>query len=628
MTEPANDDRYPVVIPDTDYYRQMIKCQSACPVLTDARAYVTAVARGDLEEGYRIAHDPNPLSTICGRICGAPCEDACRRRDVEPDFSPVAIRSLKRVLTERYGPEAPPRQPGDAASAAPQPSAAEDGKTRPGQGAPTLYSSVRWSREQLLALAATPGRKRGRVAVVGAGPSGLAAAHDLASLGHQVTIYEAGPKTGGMMRYGVPAYRIDQRAMDAQVQSILDLGVEIKFNTSIGQAIKLSDLRRECDAVYLGLGLMRGLKLNVEGADLDGVITAVDLLFDYNLGRQVMLGKRVIVAGGGDAAMDAARTALRLGAQVSLVVYRRSRAEMPARAEEIHQAEEEGIQIHPYLAPSRILGRDGKVVGLETIEAVPVSGNGRRSSLKLKPGTEKLWECDTVVWAIGQSADLGALGGADDVKLSPQGLIEINPDTGQTSAPDVFAGGDAAYGARLIIHAVHDGHVAALGIEQKIQGRSLKTEVKTTWTELPGHAMHPGWTQQPRIPVPVLSVDRRADGAVVELGYSGEQARTQGQRCLECSVNTVFDGTKCILCNGCVDVCPWNCLKIVSLDQIQGDATLTTAIEKLAGRQTQGVAAMLKDDQACTRCALCADRCPTGAITMEAFRFKETLAYG
>jgi NADPH-dependent glutamate synthase beta subunit-like oxidoreductase len=222
------------------------------------------------------------LSTICGRICGAPCEAACRRSDVGPDWQPIAIRPLKRVLTERYGPEAS-RLPGQAATAVPDQPVAADG-TFPGTGTTALHSPARWSNEQLRSLGAMPGRKRGRVAIIGAGPAGLTVAHDLAVLGHDVTIYEAGPRTGGMIRYGVPIYRIDQEAMDLEIQAILDLGVKIRFNTPIGKAITLADLRRQHDAVFLGLGLMQGRKLNVEGANLDGVISAVDLLLNYNLG--------------------------------------------------------------------------------------------------------------------------------------------------------------------------------------------------------------------------------------------------------------------------------------------------------------------------------------------------------
>ena len=655
-----SEDRYSVVIPDADYFRQMVKCQAACPVLTDARAYVLAVARGDLAEGYRIAHDPNPLSTICGRICGAPCEAACRRGAVEPDFQPIAIRPLKRVLTERYGPEAGRRLPGRPEATVPPAVPVEGGVTCPGLGAATLDSPARWARAQLAALAAAPGRRRGKVAVVGAGPSGLTVAHDLALLGHQVTIFEAGSKTGGMMRYGVPIYRIDHQALDLEIQAILDLGVTMRFDTRIGQDITLAEIRRQYDAVYLGIGLMQGRRLNIEGANLDGVIAAVDLLLDYNLGYKVTLGKRVIVVGGGDVAMDAARTALRLGqataarpearpedeeeavhtaldvartalrlgvADVKMIALE-SWDELPASRFEVEEALEEGIQVFPRLGPNRIIGQAGRVTGLEVIEVASVFDERRRFSPRFKPGTERVWDCDTVILAIGQAADLGALGGAADVRLSPRGLVEINPDTGQTSAADVFAGGDVAYGPRLIIHAVRDGHLAALGIEQHVQGRPLRTEVTTTWTALPDHPTYPGWTKQARARVPALPVERRTGVTVVELGYSAQEAAAQGQRCLECSVNTVFDGARCILCNGCVDVCPWNCLKIVALDQIEGDAALAAVVAALTAGERQGVAAMLKDDTACTRCALCADRCPTGAITMEAFRFQETLIYG
>lgn len=670
------DAKYNVTVPTVDYWRAMVKCQAACPVLTDARAYVTAIARGELAEGYRIAHDPNPLSTICGRICGAPCEKACRRSAVGPDFEPIAIRPLKRVLTERFGPEAAQHLPGVTTRAEPTPTefqagtpyaAARPSQTRPGLGPAQLYSPVRWSRENLLALAQTPGRKQGRVAVIGAGPSGLTVAHDLALLGHQVTIFEAGPKTGGMLRYGVPIYRIDQQAMDLEIQSILDLGVTIHFNTRVGKDITLAEIRRQYDAVYLGLGLMRGRTLNVEGADLDGVITAVDLLLNYNLGYKVTLGKRVIVVGGGDVAMDAARTALRLGqvtaAQRAALADTEMRAEeeeeaahtaldaartalrlgvvdvkmialesweeMPASRFEIEEALEEGIQIFPRLGPNRIIGKNGRVTGLEIIDVASVFDEQKRFNPKFKPGTERVWECDTVILAIGQAPDAMALSGATDIKLSPRGLVEINPQTGQTSAPDVFAGGDIAYGPRLLIHAVRDGHIAALGIEQYLQGRALTTTVQTEWTELPNHAMPAGWTKYPREKVPSLPVDRRTGITVIELGYSEEQAAAQGARCLECSVNTIFDGSKCILCNGCVDVCPWDCLKIVRLDQLSGDETLSRVLEVYKADTPENVplAAMIKDDTTCTRCALCAERCPTDAITMEAFRFKEVLSY-
>jgi formate dehydrogenase beta subunit len=676
---------YQAVVPDADYYRKLVKCQEACPVHTDSRGYVTAIARGDLALGYQMAHDPNPLSTVCGRICGAPCEIACRRSAVGPDYEPVAIRPLKRVLTERYGPEAGIRLPGAQATHEQvfsprlqgQDGTAWLGKgqgLKPGEGPHLTYSQVRWSREILRSLAATPGRKRGKVAVIGAGPASLTTSHDLALLGHQVEIFEAGPKTGGMMRYGVPVYRIDQQAMDKEIEAIQNMGVQIHFNTRIGEGLTLADLRRQFDAIFLGIGLMEGRRLNMEGIDLDGVITAVDLLLNYNLGYKVELGQRVIVVGGGDVAMDAARTALRLGqlkagptvsagedqartdeeadsvkaaldvartalrlgvSEVKMIALE-SWEELPASQFEIEEALEEGIEVYPSLGPNRILGKQGTVTGLEVIEVESVFDPEGRFNPKFKPGSQRLMPCDTVILAIGQRANLDALGGADDITISRRGLVEVNPETCQTSAPDVFAGGDVAFGPRLIISAVRDGHLAALGIEARLQDRKLETRVVTEWTDMPNHTMFKDWTVLPRTKVPALPVDRRTGISVVEQGYSLEQGVEQGSRCLECSVNTVFDGSKCILCNGCVDVCPWDCLKIVRVDELAGDAQIDKVVERQLGAPVSSwarepvpsVAAMLKDDEACTRCALCARRCPTGAITMEAFRFKEILTYG
>jgi formate dehydrogenase (NADP+) beta subunit len=688
-----SDTKYKIKIPDVDDWRAMVKCQAACPVNTDARGYVLAMARDEIELGFEISHDPNPLSTVCGRICGAPCEVACRRGDIGPDLKPISIRPIKRVLTERFGPEAGHRLPGRVAAGNIVTSdeisidtgfgvfSAHIGKKTqepacsqlPGTGTEKFYSPVRWSRQELKRLGSQPGRKTGKVAVIGAGPSGLAAAHDLALLGYKVTIFEAGPKTGGMMRYGVPIYRFDMEAMDLEIQSILDMGIEIQFNTPIGEKITLPNLRRDYDAIFLGIGLMKGRSLNVEGSKLDGVIIAVDLLLNYNLGYKVSLGKKVIVVGGGDVAMDAARTALRLGqpsdeqqaalddaearaeeesetvktafdvartalrlgvADVKMIALE-SWDELPASDFEIEEALEEGIQLMPRVGPNRIIGENGGVTGLEVIDVESVFDEDGRFSPKFKEGSERILECDTVILAIGQQADLEILGGADDVKLSPRGLVEINSENGQTSAPDVFAGGDVAYGPRLIIDAVRHGHLAALGIEEFIQGQTLSVDVKTEWTELSNHVMFENWTKLAQRKVPSLPVDRRTGTTVVDLGYSEEEAAEQGSRCLECSVNTIFDGTKCILCNACVDVCPWDCLKIVSLKNIAADEQFEKVVEAQLGAPLESfleedqlsVAAMLKDDEACTRCALCAERCPTDAITMEAFRFEEVLSY-
>jgi NADPH-dependent glutamate synthase beta subunit-like oxidoreductase/ferredoxin len=618
-----------------------------------------------VELGFVIAHDPNPLSTVCGRICGAPCETACRRQVIGPDFEPVAIRPIKRVLTERFGPEAdeniekdweqPIAEVQNLIEKLPPLEPPPQRRILPGEGAEDVFSQVRWSRRSLLDLTAQRGRKVGKVAVVGAGPAGLTVAYDLALLGHQVTIYEAGAKTGGMMRYGVPVYRIDQVAMDREVQSILDLGVELRLNTPIGAEITLQDLRDSHDAVFLGIGLMQGRMLDLEGIHLDGVMTAVDLLLNYNMGYQVELGKHVLVVGGGDVAMDAARTALRLGqaqgddtdseimrtaldvartalrlgvADVRMIALE-SWEELPASRFELEEAMEEGIELIPRLGPKRILGENGQVRALEVVKVASVFDEQGRFNPEFIPNSEFNLECDTVILAIGQRANLDVLGGADDVEISPRGLVTINPETLQTTAADVFAGGDVAFGPRLIISAVRDGHVAAMGIEELIQGRRLKTITRTEWEDFPGHTMFPDWTKLDRKRVPNLPIDRRTGISVVETGYSLDQGALEGSRCLECSVQTIFDGSKCILCNGCVDVCPWDCLKIVRIDELEGDESLQVVLDAHRGSadSAEPLIAMLKDDESCTRCALCAKRCPTYAITMEGFRFQEALVY-
>jgi formate dehydrogenase (NADP+) beta subunit len=663
----VTEQKFRAAVPDTEYYRKLIKCQAACPVMTDARGYIQALAQGEYELGHQIAHDPNPLSSVCGQICGAPCEAACRRGDIGPENQPVAIRPLKRVLTERYGPEAARTIPGGEQSARFLLAGSQLGRG-PGQ-AGVDFSPVSWSRENLAALREVPGRRTARVAVIGAGPSGLTAAHDLALLGHQVTIFEAGPKSGGMVRLGVPIYRMDWEALDLEVASIEALGVQICYHTRVGVDISLQQIRQEYDAVYLGVGLMQGRQLNIEGVHLDGVIPAVDLLLNYNLGYRMELGKRVVVIGGGDVAMDAARTALRLGmvkapsngqngeaqeAEQSEAVHTaldvartalrlgvsdvrimalESWEELPASQQELVEAQEEGIQIFPRLGPVRILGQDGRVTGLEVIEVASVFDEARRFNPRFVPGTERILECDQVILAIGQVADLSVLQGAGDIQVTGRGLVAVNPATGQTSVPGIFCGGDLSQGPRLIIHAVRDGHIAALGMEAYLQERELKTSLTTIWSEVPNHKMPEKWLDYQRTRPPALPVERRTGISQVELGYSEQAAHYQALRCLECSLNTVFDGSLCILCNGCVDVCPWDCLQIVPASELTGDSLLEAVLNAYQGEEQHDgqphseLAAMIKNDDVCTRCGLCAQRCPTGALTMQSFRFQEKLSY-
>lgn len=662
-----NDGQYRVTIPDLTYYQAQIKCQAACPVRTDARGYVTAIAGGDLRTGYRIAREPNPLATICGRVCNAPCEAACRRGNFD---DPVAIRPLKRVVTERYGAEAQwrlPRLKDELAAATTLPD--------------TLTPH---SRTILQRLAETTGHETGKVAIIGSGPAGLGAAHDLALLGHDVTIFDAAAASGGMLRMGIPLYRLDRHLLDLEIQAVLDLGVELQANTAVGRDVAFADLRRDFDAIFISTGLGEGRSLRIPGVELDGVLKAVDFLLNVNLGYKVDLGQRVLVVGGGNVAIDAARmalryqlehldlntlssaevekirtnvrdaeieaeteggetlhtafdaarAALRLGVAEVQMIALESWEELPASQLEIEEALEEGIQMHPRRGPQRILGERGRVTGLETIDVASVFDEDARFNPRFIPGTEKTIACDSVILAIGQAAQLDFLSEADNVEISPRGLIVANPETGATTASGIYAGGDVVYGPRILIEAVRDGQRAARSIDAFIQKRSLELTRTSQWIPLYDHKMPEGWIERPRQKVPTLPLERRIGIAEVETGYSEAEARAQAERCLNCGINTIFDANKCILCNGCVDVCPWNCLKIVRVTDLVGDTDFEAVVEQRYGanpsrlvEKNVNASAIIKNEDRCTRCGLCAQRCPTGAITMEAFSFEETLSY-
>jgi NADPH-dependent glutamate synthase beta subunit-like oxidoreductase len=565
------------------------------------------------------------------------------------------------VVTERYGVEAQPNpDPGD-------------------RRALDLGNVTVHSRAALRKLAATPGRNSGRVAVIGCGPAGLGCAHDLALLGHAVTVFDAAPASGGMLRLGIPLYRLQRELLDREVGSILDLGVELRLDTEVGREPSFADLRRDFDAIFIATGLGEGRSLSIPGADLDGVLKAVDFLLNVNMGYQVDLGQKVIIIGGGNvavdaarmalrqrqtadlplaeadrraleetaadprtpgqdeslhAAIDAARTALRLGVTEVHMVALESWEELPASELEIEEALEEGIQIQPGYGPHRIVGSDGQVVGLETLDVASVFDESGRFNPTFVPNSERTWECDTVILAIGQAASLDFLGDDHNIEISPRGLVVADPETGAAGAHGVYAGGDVVYGPRILIEAVRDGQRAAVAIDAQIQGQQVVVDKEATWTVRREHSMPEGYMDRPRSQVPTLPVERRIGISEVEVGYDQGEAMAQAERCLNCGINTIFDATKCILCGGCVDVCPWDCLKIVYLEDLAGDDALRAAISATYGvdladsaDHNLAGAAMLKDDTLCTRCGLCARRCPTEAITMETFSFEETLRY-
>ncbi|HLY25930.1 MAG TPA: FAD-dependent oxidoreductase [Aggregatilineales bacterium] len=639
---------YRVSIPDLTYYQSMVACQFGCPVRTDARGYVTAIAQGDYERAYLIARENNPFASTCGWVCGAPCEAACRRGKID---TPIAIRALKRFVDDRYGVFL--GESGEAQQPPAWPRYIGSGTTV------ELGNTVMPNSRTELNAARKRGDKTGkRVAIVGAGPAGLTCAHDLALLGHDVTVFDASSVAGGMLKLGVPEYRLPREMIDLEIQSILALGPTLKLNQALGRDFSLADLRREFDAVFIGIGTYRSRNLNIEGEQFDSVLRAVDFLINVNLGGyNLNLGKRVLVIGGGNVAMDVARTAARLGhaaqsggdLETALDVARAARrlgsthevrclvvedrSEMLADPIEVAEAEEEGIVIQNHCAPKRIVGENGRAIGVETLDVARAFDERGRFNPQLTPGTETIWEADSVIISIGQMGELDWVKPEDGLEVTPRGTLTLNKETLMTTAEGVFAGGDIAFGPRLIVNAVADGQRAARGIHsylQHVQPRLVRKGFFSVVSkhDYPDVGPLQNYLRWPRRNPPTLPVERRIGVAKVEVGFSEATAKEQGGRCLICSINPVFEGEKCILCNGCVDVCPTDCLKLVPADSISGDANVAALVaQKSAESPSATASAMLFDPKSCIRCGLCAARCPTEAVQMETFRFTEEVQY-
>jgi formate dehydrogenase (NADP+) beta subunit len=623
---------------DLDWLESNFPCMQACPVHTQAGRYVALIAEGRYEEAYRYARAPNPFASVCGRVCGHPCEAACRRGNLD---SPISIRALKRFLTERHGPES--RNPIDLLPEKPQ----------------VLHEE--------------------KVAIIGSGPAGLSAAHDLALLGYRVTVFEASPVPGGMMHLGIPEYRLPRDVLQAQIREILDLGPELRLNARLGKDFSLSDLRAQgYAAILLAFGLHRSRDLQVPGNDLDGVMKGIDFLLNVNLGYQFSIGKRVVVIGGGNVAIDVARSALReqqkrtmqtlsgtllpeslspsemdvamkelmdvsraalrMGAREVHLICLESREEMPAFGEEIEEGVEEGLKLHPSVGPRQFVGKDGRVTGVETIHCTSVFDAQRRFNPTFEPGTETVIPCDTVILAIGQASDLSFLRPDDNIETTRQGTVKIDTETLMTTAPGIFAAGDIAFGPRLIISAVADGKKAAEQIDRFLRGTEWKPKPKYVQiTLLDHHEMAANFDEYSRLAVPVLPLDRRTGIVEVETGFTEAQAQREASRCLQCWINTIFEGdeehgTECILCGGCVDVCPENCLTLIPLSQFQFSGEVTDRLNTETAFQAGHLqhlepfellksagSVMVKDETACIRCGLCAERCPAHTITMEAY---------
>jgi NADPH-dependent glutamate synthase beta subunit-like oxidoreductase len=629
---------YRAELADVDYWRRQIKCQDACPVHTDARGYVRAIAAGEYRQAYLIARGPNPLASICGRICGAPCEAACRRGDYD---QPIAIRALKRFATERHGPE-------HWASARKPTALAEETVRQAGSGVCEALDEI----QRLLEAVRSPDWKRPEgkpVAIIGSGPAGLACGHDLALLGIPAVIFEAEPVTAGMLALGVPEYRLPRDLIRAEIAVIEALGVEIRCNTAVGRDISFEQLRKDFAAVVIAVGAKRSRGLKIPGVDGPGVLGGVDFLRDVALGRPAPLGDRVIVIGGGNVAYDISRTVLRQtyldaartaarspGVREVHLCCLESLEEMPADDVEIREGDEEGLKRHNSLGPVQVL-RDtaGKVVGVEFKHVLRVFDENRRFNPIFDDSRRTTLPADTVILSVGQAADLsfldpgepGCVSAGSGIELAGPGILKLDPATLASTAPGVFAAGDLAHGTKLMIHAIASGKKAARSVYEYLTGKPLAAETVEIHRVIEDYRREKDYEKPGRVSIPVLSAEARlADPrAMVETGYDEAQARCEASRCLDCGVNTIFDGDRCILCGGCVDVCPTLCLKLVPLSEIAGgpDLARLCELEFGPGADLEQHSAILKDETLCIRCANCAQRCPTGAITMERFAFTE-----
>jgi NADPH-dependent glutamate synthase beta subunit-like oxidoreductase/ferredoxin len=479
----------------------------------------------------------------------------------------------------------------------------------------------------------------GSVGVIGGGPAGLAAAYELRLVGHPVTVYEASDRLGGMMVLGIPEYRLARELLTREVEAILELGIDVQLSSRVGRDVTLVELLDRHESLFVSVGCGRGRDLDLPGRDLDGVLPAVEFLLNVNRGFRLDLGRRLIVVGGGNVAFDAARTALRSASRSDdtgpgnasstsketrdearrgmvttldvaraavragvldvTVIALESPEEIPADPEEIAEAESEGITILYRKGPHRFVGEGGRVTGLETIDVRSVFDEKGRFSPSFVPGTEAVLPADTVILAVGQSADLDVLAGVDVTTF--RGGIQVDPSSLRTSHPQIWAGGDVAHGPRNLIDAIADGQRAAASIHAGDATAPRKVRIELTRRR--GYRrLSTGYDAIARQAVPGIPSDRRIGFGEVETGYDAEGAWLESLRCLRCFDNVMLDPELCILCGLCVDVCPPNCITIARADLVA------------LGSERQSV--LLLDEDTCIRCGLCVNRCPPGALSM------------
>jgi homotetrameric NADPH-dependent glutamate synthase len=479
---------------------RLAPCRQTCPAEIDIPKYIAQIREGDYAGAVDTIRERNPFLLACGRVCPHPCESNCRR-GIEDD--PVSINQLKRF--------------------------AADFEMNTGQRLPVAV--------------APPTEKR--IAVVGGGPAGLTCAFFLRRLGHDVTIYEAMPKLGGMLRYGIPEYRLPKKVLDWEIEGILNLGIEAKTNVKFGRDFDLTSLAaRGFDAVFLGIGAWQDSSLRVEGENLKGAYTGIDFLSRLADGEQIPIGRSAVIIGGGNTAIDCTRNLLRLGVENVYIVYRRTRNEMPANAVEIDAAEEEGVKFQFLAAPVRIIGdENGHATHLEYLkmELGEPDASGRRRPVPIE-GSETLIEADMIITAIGQSPEIsfteGIMEQVMELKTTRWNTIEVDPATLQSNIPHLFAAGDAATGPSLVVSAIGGGRRAARSIHQYVTGQPVSADPKELNKDLIAETIFdqvPGVVKSQRAPMPELPVKERMDSFIeVDQVLTEEAAHGESSRCLFC----------------------------------------------------------------------------------------------
>jgi NADPH-dependent glutamate synthase beta subunit-like oxidoreductase len=615
----------PTNIADPAYFHKVVDCQWACPAHTPVPEYIRLIAAGRYADAYMVNWVSNVFPGILGRTCDRPCEPACRRSRVE----------------EGGGPDDGPPRVGSAP-------AGSQGEALGGKGLPEPVAICRLKRvaadhkgDVVARMPAASSRKGKRVACIGAGPASLAVARDLAPLGYAVTVFDAEAKAGGFMRSQIPRFRLPESVIDEETGYILDMGVEFRGGERI-DSMKAFLAEGKWDAVFVGCGAPRGRDLPLPGREEAGanIHIGIDWLASVSFGHIEAIGARVIVLGGGNTAMDCCRSARRLGARDVKVIVRSGFDEMKASPWEKEDAQHEGIPITNFHVPKAFVHEGGRLVGMsfEIVQA-RYDDAGRRS---LVPTGEPdaFFECDDVLVAVGQENAFPWIERDSGIDFDRHGLPVLDAATLQSTRPDVFFGGDAAFGPKNIITAVAHGHEAAVSIDRFLHGEDVRTRPAPHVNLMSQKMGIHEWSYDNaisndlRFKVPWAAAETALASIKieVELGFDAATAFKEAERCLNCDVQTVFSAPACIECDACVDICPMDCITFTADGE---EAELRTRLSAPALNLTQDLyvsrpvktgRVMVKDEDVCLHCGLCAERCPTGAWDMQKFLFQSTYA--